>query len=611
MRVHCIWSRNLGERGLACYCPWDEKNLPRLFSAWRRKKIVIAVALSIIYFLIYKRKREIRLYSFRVVQIINSAIMRIKVTLKKIKNYYFPERKNISNYDEELGYQCSKFILPGIFASLLGFIPYIFLDIQLVKDYTPILYLRVGLTLNGINVFFLSLIPYFKSKPTLLLGLLSGYAEISTAIITGLSGPNPAYIGGYIFVLMVVPLLPFKKRYSISLLIVSILVFVLTVFLHGSSFSNELRYSLTDLTTTLVFSFYSIAVIGRIRYTLFIDIKEVEKAHRELQATQAQLVEAEKSAALGQLISGVAHEINNPLAAIRSSAEILEMDQSRILDDIPKFFQSASQEKLSLFLELQTESSQNRRYLPSREERQRKKQIRSTFESIPFESSTIKEDTIELISELFLEESYPKLNERFTETEALQILQMLSLFSTQKNALKNIRLSTEKSARVIFSLRKFLGTEIKGTPRGIRISDLLETSLRTYDNYIQGIVQVEKDLSGDTEIVCVVDEIQQVLKNLIFNAIQSMYASPLKKLKIVVQKVDTEPSEKRKISIEDSGMGVGEDVVQKLFTPFFTTKSRGEGIGLGLYVSKLIVEEHGGRLEYEALEGGSRFSVWI
>jgi C4-dicarboxylate-specific signal transduction histidine kinase len=156
-----------------------------------------------------------------------------------------------------------------------------------------------------------------------------------------------------------------------------------------------------------------------------------------------------------------------------------------------------------------------------------------------------------------------------------------------------------------------LGTDIKGTPREIRISDLLESSLRTYDNYIQGIVQVEKDFTGDTQIVCVVDEIQQVLKNLIFNAIQSMYASPMKKLRIVVQKVDTELGEKRKISIEDSGVGVGEDVVQKLFTPFFTTKSRGEGIGLGLYVSKLIVEEHGGRLEYEAVEGGSRFSVWI
>jgi signal transduction histidine kinase len=287
------------------------------------------------------------------------------------------------------------------------------------------------------------------------------------------------------------------------------------------------------------------------------------------------------------------------------------MDQARILEDIPKLFQSASPETLSLFLELQTLSSKNRRYLPSRDVRQRKKHIRSTFENIPFESSIIKEDTIEFISELFLEESYPKLKERFTETEAHQILQMLSLFSTQKNALKNIRLSTEKSARVIFSLRKFLGTDIKGTPREIKISDLIESSLRTYDNYIQGIVQVEKDFSEDTEIVCVVDEIQQVLKNLVFNAVQSMYISPMKKLRIVVQKVNTESGVKRKISIEDSGTGVGEDVVQKLFTPFFTTKSRGEGIGLGLYVSKKIIEEHGGKLEYEALEGGSRFVVWV
>jgi C4-dicarboxylate-specific signal transduction histidine kinase len=58
-------------------------------------------------------------------------------------------------------------------------------------------------------------------------------------------------------------------------------------------------------------------------------------------------------------------------------------------------------------------------------------------------------------------------------------------------------------------------------------------------------------------------------------------------------------------------VGVGEDVVQKIFTPFFTTKSRGEGIGLGLYVSKKIVEEHGGKLLYEKVDGGSRFAVEI
>jgi histidine kinase len=339
--------------------------------------------------------------------------------------------------------------------------------------------------------------------------------------------------------------------------------------------------------------------------------QQLESTLTELRTTQVQLVEAEKSAALGQLISGVAHEINNPLAAIRSSAEILEMDQARILEDLPKFFQSASPETLSLFLELQAQSSKNKKYLPSREERQRKKKIRSTFETIPFDNPMVKEEIIDLVSELFLEDSYFKMIEQFSGLESLQILQIVSLFSTQKNALKNIRLSTEKSARVIFSLRKYLGTDIKGTPREIRISELIESSLRTYDNYIQGIMVVEKDYAEDGNLICVVDEIQQVLKNLVFNAVQSMYTSPIKKLRIVVQKVNTEFGEKRKISLEDSGVGVGEDVVQNLFTPFFTTKSRGEGIGLGLYVSKKIVEEHGGKLVYEKMEGGSRFVVEI
>ena len=60
-------------------------------------------------------------------------------------------------------------------------------------------------------------------------------------------------------------------------------------------------------------------------------------------------------------------------------------------------------------------------------------------------------------------------------------------------------------------------------------------------------------------------------------------------------------------SIIDSGSGIPENLQEKIFTPFFTTKALGEGIGLGLYVSRKIVHEHGGRIYFESKLGRTEF----
>ena len=339
--------------------------------------------------------------------------------------------------------------------------------------------------------------------------------------------------------------------------------------------------------------------------------QELELTLIELRSTQAQLVEAEKSAALGQLISGVAHEINNPLAAIRSSAEILEMDQEKFLEEIPTFFQNTSPKTLATFLDLQKISDNNKRAQTSKEERQRKKKILASFENHPFSSASKREEISELLAELWLEESFTDLISIFSEDDVLQILKYLSLVSIQKNSLKNIKLSTEKSARVIFSLRKYLKTEIRGTQREISISELIDSSLSVYSNYTRGIITLEKKYSIQPILSCVVDEVQQVFKNIIFNAIQSMYSSEQKILRIHIDSVQTSKGNFYKISFEDTGHGVEIDIKHKLFTPFFTTKSRGEGIGLGLFVSKTIMEEHGGFLEYEDLGGSTSFALFF
>jgi predicted ATPase/GAF domain-containing protein len=337
--------------------------------------------------------------------------------------------------------------------------------------------------------------------------------------------------------------------------------------------------------------------------------QELESTLSELRTTQAQLVEAEKSAALGQLISGVAHEINNPLAAIRSSAEILEMDQEKFLEEIPFFFQRKAPEFLASFLELQKISDRKKRAQTTKEERQRKKMVFSKLDSFSFSSPNAREEISDLIAELWLEEDCTKLISTFSEENVLQILKYLSLSSVQKNSLKNIKLSTEKSARVIFSLRKYLKTEIRGTPRIVNIADLIESSLNVYDNYIRGIVTIEKNYSIQPSITCVVDEVQQVFKNLIFNAIQAMYQSETKILTIQIDPIEESQNSFCLVSFQDTGKGIDPNAEKHLFTPFYTTKSRGEGIGLGLYVSKAIMEEHGGRLEYMKIENKTTFRL--
>ena len=68
--------------------------------------------------------------------------------------------------------------------------------------------------------------------------------------------------------------------------------------------------------------------------------QKIEAAYQELQETQAQLVEAERMASLGQLVGGIAHEINNPIAVIRSHAELLEANNRTTLREIPKFLET-------------------------------------------------------------------------------------------------------------------------------------------------------------------------------------------------------------------------------------------------------------------------------
>ena len=104
--------------------------------------------------------------------------------------------------------------------------------------------------------------------------------------------------------------------------------------------------------------------------------------------------------------------------------------------------------------------------------------------------------------------------------------------------------------------------------------------------------------------------VEQVLLNLTRNAIQAMEseATPLdsRVLRIAVRPVDGHgPGEWVEFRISDVGPGIAPEVVERLFTPFFTTRS--EGMGLGLSLCRTVVEQHGGALDFDTSPAGTTF----
>jgi signal transduction histidine kinase len=122
----------------------------------------------------------------------------------------------------------------------------------------------------------------------------------------------------------------------------------------------------------------------------------------------------------------------------------------------------------------------------------------------------------------------------------------------------------------------------------------------------QGVVVVREPLAEPLMVPMVADRMQQVFLNLTLNAADAMPEGG--ELRVRIARTD-EPAGVV-ISFKDTGPGIAAETMNQIFEPFYSTK--GEGVGLGLYITRNIVEQHGGRISVESTVGeGTRFDVWV
>jgi PAS domain S-box-containing protein len=182
--------------------------------------------------------------------------------------------------------------------------------------------------------------------------------------------------------------------------------------------------------------------------------------------------------------------------------------------------------------------------------------------------------------------------------------------------LEKIAKETERCSRIIKNLLDFSRqTEVKLRP--VNINKVIEATLSIIGHQISlENVKTEMDLSASLPSILVdFDQIQQALMNILLNAAQAMPNGGDLKISTSVAKrvkIGRSVRDAVRIDISDTGVGIPQENLDKLFTPFFTTKEKGKGVGLGLSVVHGIIERHHGKIDIKSDPGaGTTFSIFL
>ncbi|MGB3404594.1 MAG: ammonium transporter [Microcoleaceae cyanobacterium] len=276
---------------------------------------------------------------------------------------------------------------------------------------------------------------------------------------------------------------------------------------------------------------------------------ELEKMIQELQQTQTQLIQAEKMSSLGQMVAGVAHEINNPVSFIYGNIRpAIEYTQDLL-------------ELIRLY--------QNHCLQPNSE-------IAEYLDEVDVE---------------YIVSDFPKLlNSMKTGAERIRDI---------VKSLRNFSRLDESEVKAV-NLHEGIDSTLL----------ILQSRLKVKSDSSE--IQVIKEYGNLPKVECYPGQLNQVFMNIINNAIDALEESKTKpaKIRILTQQLDENWVS---IQIADNGPGISQEIQNKLFDPFFTTKPVGKGTGLGLSISyKIITDKHQGKIECRSLpQQGTEFIIQI
>ncbi|MGA9378885.1 MAG: response regulator, partial [Phormidium sp.] len=281
--------------------------------------------------------------------------------------------------------------------------------------------------------------------------------------------------------------------------------------------------------------------------------QDLEVIVQQLQNTQEQLIQSEKMAALGQLVAGIAHEINTPLGAIRSSVENIADFLRENLLQFPDLFHSLTPEYQQYFLEILQRSSQQITSLSSKEKRRLKKLLIQELEAEEISNADSIADTL---VDLGIYDRISTLLPLLKDENGSEILEKAYQVASIQKSTDTIRTATEKAAKVVFALKNYARYDHSGEKVRSQITEGIETVLTLYNNQMKHGIEVTRNYESNLPpLLCYPDELNQVWTNLIHNAIQAMDYKGYLTISV------THQGDSLLVSITDTGKGISPEIM--------------------------------------------------
>ena len=282
----------------------------------------------------------------------------------------------------------------------------------------------------------------------------------------------------------------------------------------------------------------------------------LEQANRELKESHVRLVQSEKMSALGQMVAGIAHEINTPLAYIKSTFSILR-DQ---------------------LMPVNTLATESHGFAQAMRARERDQNI---------------------------------LREHFQRFEVVAgDLVQHGVMQEVDTLLADGTHGIEQISEIVLNLKNFSRLD-REKVTDFSVEEGLDSTLLLARNVLKNKVQIRKDYGHVPVVEGSPSQINQVFLNIITNAVQAMPERAEEN--VITLRTGLSPDESMvQVEIQDNGSGIPDNVLPHIFDPFYTTKAIGEGTGMGLSISYKIIQEHGGQILVESFKDvGTVFTILL